>query len=585
MARVWLWNSLPTRCRSISDVFLDSGLGILKAHLEARGHRIHIVDWAHLGFFSGLGSMYLSGPLRLMYKAILRLPSWSAKPIGLMTLPLQALLRAVQTARMRRRILSLAEEFVASGDRVFGIKVWYGEAYQWSKELAGRILCLDPSAMVVAGGYHATLYEEDILADSRFDLAVVSEGEFALARILEVADQHRANWDKAAVLAELRSLAVGGELPNVLLRDGNTFFRSCRTEYHMDRKALPDYRGQEKKTPIHVLVESVGCPWGQCSFCVHRSFSRHYRPRPIRELIREMRSLAGQGVATFRLAESDVPVARGKKLAEAILSAGLQVEYVMGHRATCGARNKHADLMECYKLMIRSGLRAVFIGGETGCDTVNDRVMNKGVCRDDLVGTMSAIRTAREETGLKCDIILSMIYPVPTMGLVKLDDVFNENIALVEEGRPDVVQPNPPAPIKGARWFDEAEAFGFSLGDDFLRSVMSYEYCLCKPTSMWPALDVGLEGRGFHEIMAECDRFRKAVEARGFATNMSDAHCVVARAAGYESTAELFRFKEENFLALASCDYTFFRKALAMIGQRGRSLARSVREYDRTATN
>ena len=559
-ADMWLWNSLPTRCRSISDVFLDNGVAILQTHLAGLGRRVHCEDWADFDFFDSLSPRPLTGALRGIYLRMVEAGPARRRALGALSLALQAVLGRIQRRRMERRIEDLARRFVAGGSRVFGIKVWYGEAYRWARRLAARILELDPECLVLAGGYHATLYEEDLLGRSPFDFAVVSEGEFVLGRILEVAAGHRGNWSKAAVVAELTAMADRGGLPNLVYRRAGAIVKTAREAHHLGAKTVPDYRNQGRKVPVHVLTEAVGCLWGKCSFCVHGKFNGHYRPRPVAEVVAEMREMARQGVGMFRLAESDLPAARGEELARAILEAGLAVEYVTGHRASNGARERFDALVGQYRIMIRSGLRAVFIGAETGNDWVNEHVMNKGVRREDLVWTMRALRRARDEEGLPCDIVLSMIHPVPTLGRVPLDEVVGDNLRLIREGRPDVVQPNPPAPIKGADWHERAAEYGFELNADFIPVLMDYEYCLCKPTDMWTPLDLSLEGRGFHAVMAECDRFRRLAEAEGIATNLSDENCHMMRIAGYSGREGAMRFRLENFLALASCDYRVFRQ-------------------------
>ena len=69
---------------------------------------------------------------------------------------------------------------------------------------------------------------------------------------------------------------------------------------------------------------------------------------------------------------------------------------------------------------IRSGLRAVFIGGETGHDRINERVMNKGLTREDLVWTIRALREAGARENQLVDIALAMIYPTPRIDGVSM---------------------------------------------------------------------------------------------------------------------------------------------------------------------
>jgi hypothetical protein len=331
----------------------------------------------------------------------------------------------------------------------------------------------------------------------------------------------------------------------------------------------------EHKLPIHVLCESIGCAWGQCHFCVHTHFNGKYRPRPVPAIVAEMQAMTRQGVAMFRFAESDTPAPRGSRIAQAILDAGLSVEYVIGNRAVRGAQDpqRQESLVGQYGLMMQSGLRAIFMGGETGNDWANEHVMNKGVLREDVIWTCRAIQEARRRTGLVCDLVLALIYPMPTLGGVTLEQVFEDDLSLAREVRPEVVHPNPPAPLVASRWYREPQRFGWDLGPGFIPAMMEYEFCLYKPTSLWPPIEVSLEGRDFHAVMAECDRFRRALEAEGFNTNLSDEHCAMMRVAGYAGHEGARRFRQESFLDIASCDYRMISEVCRRVAAHSRELA------------
>ena len=88
---------------------------------------------------------------------------------------------------------------------------------------------------------------------------------------------------------------------------------------------------------------------------------------------------------------------------------------------------------------------------------------------------------------------------------------------------------------------------------------MEYEYVLYKPPSMWPELKIGLQGKSFVELLEECGRFRKAVEAMGIPTDLSDEHFLMLRAAGYRGHEGAEEFKRETLLDIISCDYATLR--------------------------
>jgi hypothetical protein len=254
-------------------------------------------------------------------------------------------------------------------------------------------------------------------------------------------------------------------------------------------------------------------------------------------IIEEIRTMRQQGIGLFRFAGSDTPPEFGAAIARGILESGLRLEYAMGSRARKGAKEQatFARLVKDYTLMIRAGLRAVFIGGETGNDTVNEVTMNKGLRSEDLLWTIRALREAEKRAGRHVDISLAMIYPTPLTEkqTVTLADVWADNMALAKEARPDSVMVTPPGPFKNTEWFRDRDRFGFEMEEDFVRQMMEWEYVLYKPPALWPRLGFSLNGLDFAGIMRECGRLRMAIERLGIATDLSDEHFLLLRACGF----------------------------------------------------
>ncbi len=580
MARILLWNSLATRRRSASDTFFDNGLGVLRAHLEDHGHEVWLEDWATDDFFRSLSTPLLAKPLRKIYGVLLdrangRTPPLWVRAVGGAAMGLQEIQSLVQRRRMEKRLRELAWRVVEEGIRVVGVKLWYGEAFSWGKRFARLVRERDPEVLLIAGGYHATLYEEDVLRYAPFDLAVRGEGEFALTKILDLVDEM-----EGSPRAEILRAVAGRRFENVMWREGGGIRRGRKRPVRIVRKAIPRYGEAPGKVRVHVLLESLGCPWGKCNFCVHPHFYRRYATRAAADVVAEMRAMVAQGVGIFRFAGSDTPPGFGAQIARGILDAGLQVMFGMGSRAVRNASDPGVfeRTVQQYELMIRAGLRAVFIGGETGHDRINEEVMNKGVTRADLVGTARAIRKAEQRAGRKLDIALALIYPTPLVEGVTDRDVFEANLALLREFRPDSVMVTPPGPFKHSRWYTERERFGFEFDDSIIPSAMEYEYVLYKPPSMWPKLSLALQGRSFVELLEECGRFRRAVEAMGIPTDISDEHFLMLRAAGYRGREGVETFKRETLLDIVSCDYRKLSLLSRRINAESRRLARLSRE-------
>jgi hypothetical protein len=585
MAKVLLWNSLGTRRRSASDTFLDNGLGRLKAHLESTGHEVLLEDWATDLVYSALCFSPLSRLLRRIYVVIFSQPSdqpvsVSIKLLGASTIPLQWLQSLVQKSRMKSRLKRLAARIAEEKIQTVGIKLWYGEAFAWSKYLTHVLHKRSPETIVIAGGYHATLYEEDVLRFAPFDLAVRGDGEQALSEILSLVTAV-AGKPKSEILRQIGAKAI----QNTLWRNGEKISLAAKRKASPERKAVPFYGTTPGKVRLHVIVESIGCPWGKCNFCVHPKFYEHYIPRPISELVREMKAMVDQGIGVFRLAGSDTPPAFGARIGQAILDAGLNVIYGMGSRAVsnCSARNVYGKTVDQYETMIRSGLRAVFMGGETGHDGINREVMNKGITCEDLLTSVRAIREAEERTGQKVDVALAFIFPVPLVNGVTLDEVFQRNIELIHAFEPDSVMVTPPGPFKQSRWYLEKQRFGFDFAEDLIPSAMEYEYVLYKPPDLWPKLKINLQGRDFVQVLNECLRFRRAVEDLGIPTDISDEHFLMMRSAGFEGKDGAQTFKRETLLDIVSCDYRRLMEISNQVNIRTRAVAGSLfREVEGT---
>jgi len=584
MAKIWLWNSIATRKRSPSDGFLENGLAILKGHLEERGHSVKVIDWQKNEFYDSLCYPWLRRLNRLSTAFIFRLGK-KGRLYAKLYFPvfslLQDIVSSVRIHRLKHHLKNLARQVVSSGVRIFGIKVWYGEAFVLSDWFARYLKKRDPSILVIAGGFHATLYEKDFLKNSSFDLGVIAEGERPLEIILGIADEMSGTWDKDTVLKRIVEKADKGELKNIVYRDNSVIKVSERYVPQMDRKAFPRYDAGniEGKLKIHVLLDSLGCPWGKCNFCVHWHFYPKFYPRPVEAIIAEMEYMIKQGVALFRFAGSETPPAFGVKIAQAILDKGLKVRYSIGCRAVSGiskSEERYKEIVKDYELMLKSGLVAIFMGGETGNDVINDKVMNKGVFRDDIVTTVRAFKEARKNTATRAYVSLALIYPSPLVDGISMDRVYDEDLALIRDTAPDSVIVSPCTPFKQARWFEESAQFGFKLPVDFITSVMRYEYVLYKPTSLWPSLgDLRVQGLTFRQWLDECGRMRKAVEDSGVPADLTDEHFLMIEGAGYTDKSGLMRFKEETAIDLISSDYPNIERITDRTNMMSRKLAES----------
>ncbi len=574
---------IATRRRSTSDLFLENGIWILKSHLQAGGHTVEPLDLATNSFYKKISPASVSRLVRSTLEPIFRNKNANRHPgitnaLFVLAMGLQKLNTAMREHLMRKQLRLIADRIANSTDKIFGIKVWYGEAFRWADELSRMIQQRSPSILVIAGGYHPSLYEDDFMDHSHFDLAVTGEGEQPLQQILDLVDDHDNDWQKENVLQEITQRVIDGKLQNTIVRDakpGHGYFHN-RVHPKILEKAIPCFDfDQNDKMRVHIVVDSLGCAWGKCHFCVHSKFFTQMVPRNPVNVVDEIQSMTEQGIGLFRFSGSDTFPAFGVKIAKEILRRGLNIRYTIGARAIKNARETEIfqRLISQYKLMIQSGMLSVFMGGETGNDWVNEHVMNKGITADDIRWTIRAMREAEKQAGKKIYISLAFIYPTPTLGHVMLKKIFKDNLDLVRETKPDSVMVTPPSPFKQSTWYKERRKFGFALNDTFVQDLMRYEYVLYKPADLWPDIGITLENMNFKAIMKECGRLRKAIEQEGIETDVSDEHFLIQIASEYSGRAD--EFKRQSLLDIISGDYRWSEKIGKRLNRFSEQLAQS----------
>lgn len=559
MAKIILWNSIAKRRRSLSDTFYDNGLGTIKGYLEEKGHAAEVVDWANSIFFQSLSPLFLAGLLRKIYSIMIKQRNPKIKKaLGALLLMLQGCMCIIQEKRLKKRIKELVSQIKRDKIHIVGIKIWYGDAFKNAKYLAEELKRVAPEILLIAGGYHVTLYEENILKFSDFDLGVSCEGEFALEEILDIADKYAGNWIKDKVLQEITRLAEEGKIENLIYRRGNDICKTKR-KYDLENavKTIPRYDINENKVRIHVMMESLGCTWGKCNFCVHPQFYPHYLLMNVDSLVKQTEEMLKIGIGIFRFAGSDTPPAVGAKIAQKFIDSGLKVIFGMGSRAVRGSERIYDNLVAFYVVLIKAGLRAVFMGGESGNDFINAEVMNKGVTFNDIVFSVKALREAERIAGDKVYLSLALIYPPPLLGKVKLEEVAQDNLNLLRQTMPDSVMITPPGPFLHTKWNEERRKFRFALEGEIVRQAMEYEYVLYKPPHLWPKIGISLEGKPFKKLLEECGQFRERVERElDIPTDISDEHFLMFYASGFTDKKDIKAIKTETMLDIVSCDYT-----------------------------
>ena len=579
-----LWNSFMGKAYSISDCFKENGIGILARACKDARLSITIEDTARINFYTsftknGLTPRLAELSIRIFDKrnitdAVSLRRQWNL---------LQDSLTSIIKEKMENYVENLAKKIYENRVKILGIKTWLGDRFVYSEKLAQRVNELSPNTLVIAGGPQVNQFKRAALEKSPFDFCIDVEGEITLIKIINlVKELYPQGFTKNEVKKRITDLAKAGEFYNLIYKESNgKVLETTVKRLPLNSKPLPLYEKEDGKVDIAVICESSGCYYGKCTFCTHPNITGSYQARDIDITLEEIeRTIKEMGIGLFRFGGSTTPVSLSKRIADALLSKNLSIEYSMFVRPEPRARERIAELVHAYERIISSGLRAAFLGAEVANNDVLTKIMNKGSSVEDIYFTIKALKQASYNQRKHIDVGVSFIYPcpIPSGSGLNHGEILKDNLGFLnklknENYKPDSILITPGAPLPGTPWQLEPERFGFELPEDYVQTVLRYEYELTKDPSIWPELNISLNGIKFLDMLKMAGLMEKKVREMGYSVNVSDEHCLAARSAGFLGQRGLEEFKIKSDLALMTTDYGFLRDVYQKINVYSHKLA------------
>ncbi|SDD86861.1 hypothetical protein [Sporomusa acidovorans] len=547
---ILLVNSFAPRQRVVADTTLENSLAILRTCLEAKGIEAEVIDDQRItAGEKGLPSL----AVRLLKALVkLQLKTYHNKTFThallLAAWPLYAYTLQRRHTYMQDRIRQIVTELKTKNIPLLGLKLWYGDAFQWSCDLAAAVRQHCPTTTIIAGGPQVNVSGDFVLRNTCFDLAIMGPGEEILAELIAL---HRLTGTRDAFLEQVRQ-TYGG----TLLKTGGFAGNTKQHSQSLTKPIVPAYRAEDlqDKIYVHTIVDGVG----RCALPV--------TPRPAAAIVAEMETMLKRGIAFFRFSSSATTIEHGRNIAEAILARGLTIRYSMSIRA---GKPTQATL-DAYRLMIQSGLRAVFMGGETGHD--EDKRL--------IVGTVATIRLAADAAGLPCRIGLSLIYPCPLPAGTGADEVYKANVTLIDETLPDTVIVTPPGPLPATNWYNHSEKYGctFAAGAAaFTQNFMGYKYSVYQPAERWNDTGFALGSMDGRAWLKETGKLRAYAAHLGIPTDIAAEYLMMTEAIGLTSKAELMLFKQRTLIDIISGSTDYTRSIAAAINKASREIAATNR--------
>jgi len=240
--------------------------------------------------------------------------------------------------------------------------------------LARLIKAWKPSVHITVGGglmaYVAEKLSKRPELWSLIDSIVLLEGERPLLNLCEVVEGKR-------TLAQVSNLmyrdAASGEVVKTTQIDPLDIKTLPTPDF--DGLPLERYFSPELVLP---LAATRGCYWGKCVFCtLYTVIGPGYRGRTIEQTVEDMRILQEKyGASSFYLAIEDLPPNMAKRFPEAILEAGLKVNW------WCDARLEHdVFTADTCRQLAAAGCKRIAYGYESSSQRVLT-AMCKGIDPD-----------------------------------------------------------------------------------------------------------------------------------------------------------------------------------------------------------
>lgn len=323
-----------------------------------------------------------------------------------------------------------------------------------------------PSAVLVAGGEHATAMADECLEQSPLDACVLGEGEETIVVLAEAVAAARRDWSGISGLtwrAADGTVHANGRRQRIRVLDDLPWpaWKLFPLPAYLDR----GYGFGVNRGRSMPMLASRGCPY-QCTFCSSpQMWTTRWVVREPARLIEEIayyqRTYQADNFDFYDL----TAIVKKEWIVEfctMVLDRGMKFTWQL----PSGTRSEAID-EEVADLLFRSGCRNLSYSPESGSPTVLVRI-NKRIKLDRMVDSIAAC--VRQGLNIKCNIMLG--FPGETLREVMESYLFIVRMALA--GAHDLsVWAFSPYP--GSQLYNEMIASGrISGGDAFYDGLRSY---------------------------------------------------------------------------------------------------------------
>jgi len=359
-----------------------------------------------------------------------------------------------KSTEIKEIIEEIDQEVLKMEPDFIGFKLWAGECFTETIQIAEEIKHRHPNIIITGGGPQVDWSLEHIYdVTDVFDILSFGDGDETIVEIAEYCIGKRRIEDISNILYKKEN--------------GKVCFNKTRMVEDLNKMPMPDYSYEtypamkgNNKLKVFMLEESRGCPI-TCNFCIHPIKSGNkWRIKEPKRIIEEAENIIStHNSRYFRFSGSNTPNQLQTQIAEEIIKQGVKIKYSsFGHIFSY----KKCD----YELMRRAGCESILFGLETGNLKLQKEVINKVIKLEDAQEVINSCR----ESGIKT--VLSVIYPNPK----ETEESRKDTLEYLEKIKPDCAFICMPFIVPRTNWFIDAEKYGIDIPskEEHIRFMMTY---------------------------------------------------------------------------------------------------------------
>lgn len=239
----------------------------------------------------------------------------------------------------------------------------FSYAYKYLYQTIQKTLSLTKTPVLV-GGPHVSAVKENILKETRINLAMYGESEISFISLIN---------QLSATKPDL------SQVPNLIWRHNNKIIINPPAPpiHQLDNIPFPDYESFDlQKYPcfeskIIPLITSRGCPYG-CNYCsVKLSMGQNFRPRSPQNVIKEIKYWYQKGFTNFDINDDcfTLDIKRAEQICDLIIKNKIKIKFQLYN----GIRVNNITLKLLKKLK-KSGCYFIAYGCESGSQKILDHI-------------------------------------------------------------------------------------------------------------------------------------------------------------------------------------------------------------------